>query len=187
MRKIICILLISMVLAIGCSKKHIKDSEIKESETGSVRQEPGVPEEKTEVVEDISVPEDRGPESGVQEGSISQAGGETVFISNDVLFDYDKYTIKESARPGLNAAASHLIDRKNLNIVIEGHCDERGTNEYNLALGEKRARAVKNYLASLGLAPSRMTTVTYGEEQPLCSEQREDCWQRNRRAHIVVQ
>ena len=73
-----------------------------------------------------------------------------------------------------------------LNVIVEGHCDERGTNEYNLALGEKRAKSTKKYLVSLGVSPSRVIIVTYGEEKPLCSDSNESCWQSNRRAHFVV-
>ncbi|MBI2493820.1 MAG: OmpA family protein [Candidatus Rokubacteria bacterium] len=71
-------------------------------------------------------------------------------------------------------------------ILIEGHADERGTNEYNLALGERRAKSVMNYLASRGVQAGRMTLISYGEERPLCAEKNEDCWSRNRRAHFLV-
>ena len=105
---------------------------------------------------------------------------------NDILFDYDRYSIRQDARPALNAAASYLNKKRKINIVIEGHGDERGTNEYNLALGEKRANATKIYLQSLGLSPARVSTVTYGEEKPLCTNSVESCWQRNRRSSIKL-
>jgi peptidoglycan-associated lipoprotein len=105
---------------------------------------------------------------------------------NDILFDYDRYSIRQDARPVLNAAASYLNKKRKINIVIEGHGDERGTNEYNLALGEKRANATKDYLHSLGLSPARVNTVTYGEEKPLCTNSVESCWQRNRRSSIKL-
>jgi peptidoglycan-associated lipoprotein len=105
---------------------------------------------------------------------------------NDVLFDYDRYNIRQDARPALNAAATYLKKKREVKIVIEGHSDERGTNEYNLALGEKRAMATKNYLRSLGLSPSRVSTVTYGEEKSLCANSVESCWQRNRRSSIKL-
>ena len=105
---------------------------------------------------------------------------------NDVLFDYDKYDIRQDARPALNAAASYLNKNRDVNIVIEGHSDERGTNEYNLALGEKRAKATMNYLRSLGISSSRLDTVAYGEENALCTESAESCWQRNRRSSIKL-
>ena len=105
---------------------------------------------------------------------------------NDTLFDYDRYDIRQEARPALNAAAAYLNKKREMNIVIEGYSDERGTNEYNLALGEKRAKATKNYLRSLGISPSRVDTVTYGEEKALCTKSVESCWQRNRRSSIKL-
>ena len=102
------------------------------------------------------------------------------------MFDFDKYNIREDARPVLDDVASFLNQNKNMNIVIEGHCDERGTNEYNLALGERRSKSTKNYLVSLGVSPARMIIITYGEEKPLCVQQDESCWQLNRRAHFVI-
>ncbi len=113
-------------------------------------------------------------------------GEEVNSTSSDILFDYDRYIIRQDARPALNAAASYLHKKKEVNIVIEGHGDERGTNEYNLALGEKRAKATQNYLQSLGLSSSRVETVTYGEEKPLCTNSVESCWQMNRRSSIKL-
>ena len=75
---------------------------------------------------------------------------------------------------------------KNINVLIEGHCDERGTNEYNLALGEKRATAARDYLIARGVASTKIKTLSYGEEKPICTEQNEACYQKNRRAHFVV-
>jgi len=106
--------------------------------------------------------------------------------ANDILFDYDSYNIRQDERPALNAAATFLNKKKHVKIVIEGHGDERGTNEYNLALGDKRARATGNYLRSRGISPSRVHTVTYGEEKPLCTTSMESCWQRNRRSSIKL-
>jgi peptidoglycan-associated lipoprotein len=105
---------------------------------------------------------------------------------NDILFDYDSYQIRQDERPALNAAASFLNKKKQVKIVIEGHGDERGTNEYNLALGDKRAKATSNYLRSRGISPSRVHTVTYGEEKPLCTKSAESCWRMNRRSSIKL-
>ncbi|MBI5663471.1 MAG: peptidoglycan-associated lipoprotein Pal, partial [Nitrospirae bacterium] len=110
----------------------------------------------------------------------------TKSIFKDVLFDYDKYDIKPEARPALDAVAAYLGSNKGINIVVEGHCDDRGTNEYNLALGERRAKSAKNYLTSLGVSPDRMIIITFGEEKPVCTAQNEACWQQNRRAHFVI-
>ena len=122
--------------------------------------------------------------SGDASFSAAEMDNETDRPFKDILFDYDKYTIRKEARPILDTAASALHENREQNIIIEGHTDERGTNEYNLALGEKRAKATMQYLRSLGVSPKRMTIMTFGEEKPICASQNESCWQRNRRALI---
>jgi peptidoglycan-associated lipoprotein len=104
----------------------------------------------------------------------------------DVPFAFDSSELDETARQTLRANSDWLKDNSKAKVEIEGHCDERGTVEYNLALGAKRARAAKDYLVTLGVAADRLTTISYGEELPLCREHDEACWQRNRRAHFVV-
>lgn len=104
----------------------------------------------------------------------------------DVHFAFDSYELDDEARATLRENAEWLQENSREKVEIEGHCDERGTVEYNLALGAKRARAVKDYLVSLGIAADRMTTISYGEELPLCTEHNEECWARNRRAHFVL-
>lgn len=103
----------------------------------------------------------------------------------NILFDYNSYTIRTAAQPNLKTVADWLIKSK-VKMTLEGHCDERGTNEYNLALGEKRAKAAKDYLKSLGVAGDSLGTISYGEEKPLCTEKNENCWQRNRRVQFVT-
>ncbi|MBI4824842.1 MAG: peptidoglycan-associated lipoprotein Pal [Nitrospirae bacterium] len=107
-------------------------------------------------------------------------------VFKDVLFDYDQYNLRDDGRAQLDVIASWLVKHSKTNLIIEGHCDERGTNEYNLALGEKRARAAGEYLALVGVSSSRITAITYGEEKPACTVQDENCWQLNRRDHFVV-
>jgi len=104
----------------------------------------------------------------------------------DVHFTYDSYELSEEARDILAANAQWLKDNPAVAVEIEGHCDERGTLEYNLALGAKRARAVKDYLASAGISAERLSTISYGKELPLCRDHTESCWARNRRAHFVL-
>jgi peptidoglycan-associated lipoprotein len=104
----------------------------------------------------------------------------------DILFDYDSFELADDARQVLKRNAEWLSDNRGARVEIEGHCDERGTVEYNLALGSKRAAAAKSYLVSLGIAPERLTTISYGEELPLCHDPTESCWQQNRRARLVV-
>jgi peptidoglycan-associated lipoprotein len=105
----------------------------------------------------------------------------------DVHFDYDKSAIRQSEQGKLAAAVSLLKADKKRKVVVEGHCDERGSAGYNLALGERRAKAVKRYLTDLGVSGSQIQTTSFGKERPLCTEQNEDCYQRNRRGHFVAQ
>jgi peptidoglycan-associated lipoprotein len=101
-----------------------------------------------------------------------------------VHFAFDSSTIDDEARAIIEAHASHLVANSQLKVTLEGNCDERGTREYNLALGERRAQAVERMMKVLGVAGSRIKTVSYGEEKPLCQEHDESCWRQNRRAEI---
>jgi peptidoglycan-associated lipoprotein len=103
----------------------------------------------------------------------------------DVFFDYDSYDISSQAQATIQSDARFLQQHPNMNFVLEGHCDERGSIEYNLALGENRAQATKTALVQAGIAATRMRTVTYGKEKPFCTESTESCWQQNRRAHFA--
>jgi peptidoglycan-associated lipoprotein len=104
---------------------------------------------------------------------------------SDVFFDYDKSEIRDDAKAPLQRAADYLKRWTSARVSVEGHCDARGTNEYNLALGERRAQAVKDYLASLGVAADRMQQVSKGEESPVCTEAEESCYSRNRRGTFI--
>jgi peptidoglycan-associated lipoprotein len=104
---------------------------------------------------------------------------------HDAYFDLDKADIRADAREILAHDADFLRNYPQIKVSIEGHCDERGSTEYNLALGDRRAAAVKNYLVSLGISADRMSTVSYGKEKPVCAESNEGCWQQNRRGHFV--
>jgi peptidoglycan-associated lipoprotein len=104
----------------------------------------------------------------------------------DAFFEYDKADIRPDARDALTATAAFLRAYPQIKVVIEGHCDERGSTEYNLALGDRRAAAAKQFLTSLGISGDRMETVSYGKERPFCTASTEDCYQQNRRAHIIM-
>ncbi len=107
------------------------------------------------------------------------------FTAN-IYFDFDKSDLSDEARAGLSRNADFLRSHREFTLTIEGHADERDTNEYNLALGDRRANAVKAYLGSLGVDPGRLSTVSYGEERPVCTESNEACWSQNRRAHMLI-
>ena len=179
MKKVLILVLIFFV--IGCAKKYVRAPEepLKPEEvvkTEEVKKEI----KKTEVIEEKILPRDT---EEVRASVIEKP----LFEFKDALFDYDKYDIRQDARAVLDSIAAWLNKDKNINVLIEGHCDERGTNEYNLALGEKRANAAKEYLSARGIAAKRINTISYGEEKLLCTEQNEVCWQKNRRAHFVAE
>jgi len=103
----------------------------------------------------------------------------------DAYFDFNKSDIRQDARDALSKSAEFFRTHPEIRVTIEGHCDERGSTEYNLGLGERRAQAAKQFLVSLGITADRMETVSWGKERPFCSNHTEDCWQQNRRAHFV--
>jgi peptidoglycan-associated lipoprotein len=105
---------------------------------------------------------------------------------NDIHFDFDKYNIRAGDARMLDANAAWLKSNPGNLVLIEGHCDERGTNEYNLALGERRAKSTMNYLVAQGVQASRITIISYGKERPSCTEHNEACWAKNRRAHFLT-
>jgi peptidoglycan-associated lipoprotein len=168
------------LLFIGCPKKKPAPTETIELQ------------EVQEPVEEIVVPV---PPQSVDE-TYSDPFSEDIETANvaayeqgllgDVYFDFDKYDLKPEARERLAKNADFLRAHPEFQMLIEGHCDERGTAEYNLALGDRRANAAKNYLMSLGIPAGPIQIVSFGEERAQCQETSEACWWRNRRAHFVI-
>jgi peptidoglycan-associated lipoprotein len=109
-----------------------------------------------------------------------------VVMQEDIYFNFDKATLTPSAQDNLLRKAEWLRENSDVTVTIEGHCDARGTNEYNLALGDRRAESAKAFLVDLGIAASRVTTISYGEERSVCTQQDEECWAKNRRDNFVV-
>ena len=129
----------------------------------------------------VSVPQDE-PEAMATDDQLQTQAIPVIF--DKVYFAYDQSTLSEQARAALSNNAVLLQTAPELRVSIEGHCDDRGSDEYNLALGERRARAVRNFLVSLGVAPERLETISYGEEMPVDSNQNETAWAKNRRAEF---
>jgi peptidoglycan-associated lipoprotein len=107
-------------------------------------------------------------------------------FSPDIYFQYDESELSDDARDKLARNADLLKGQPQFQLTVEGHADSRGTNEYNLALGERRANAVRSYLSSLGVGADRLRTISYGEERPVCTDEDDSCWSQNRRAHMIV-
>ncbi len=136
-----------------------------------------VDEPETETIPSVAVQEELPPDLA----ELNRGGYLT-----DVFFDTDRYDLKPEARESLAGNAAFLQSYPSVRVLVEGHCDERNTREYNLALGERRANAVRDYLVFLGTAPERIQTISYGEERPFAQGHSEDVWQLNRRAHFVI-
>jgi len=122
----------------------------------------------------------------LKEEVLAMAEGRTSAGLLPVYFDFDKYNMRSDQTSRLDQNAKWLKKNPTAKIRIEGNCDERGSNEYNLALGERRANSVQEYLTNMGIAPERIETLSYGEERPLCFEHDEECWGKNRRADLVT-
>ena len=161
--------------------------------------EPPPPPPPPPVVEEVEEPDPvpPPPRPPVETGYVSPWSDDIVEANEevhekgllgDVYFEFDKATLTDATRSQLGKNADFLKsqDGEDFVITIEGHCDERGTNDYNLALGDRRANSARDYLTSLGISGDRLKTISYGEERPQCEESNEDCWQLNRRAYFRV-
>jgi peptidoglycan-associated lipoprotein len=124
------------------------------------------------------------PKAAPKKAAIYQAP--SVVMQEDIYFAFDKANLTPAAQDNLLQKAEWLRENDDVTVTIEGHCDARGTNEYNLALGDRRAESSKAFLVDLGIAASRITTISYGEERPVCSQRDEECWAKNRRDNFVV-
>lgn len=137
-------------------------------------------DDKKKAVEPVS------SSSTAETPSSPTAANATDVKTSTIYFGFDDYTLTQEAQATLSAMAEGLKANKSVVIQIEGHCDERGTVEYNLALGERRAQSVKNFLTQLGVESARLSTISYGEEKPVVQGHAEDSWQKNRRAEFIV-
>jgi len=156
---------------IGCAQKQIsaqpeqavvKPSEAKKSESVTENQK-----------------------AAVEQEGVAASTKEIGTRVNDIHFAFDKYDLDTKAKETTKELAA-LLSKTNAKVVIEGNCDERGTKEYNLALGDKRTNAAKQYLISLGIPSTRIDTISYGKEKPVCTESTEECWAKNRNDHFIL-
>jgi len=136
------------------------------------------------VAEPVEVPREPLRDDAIRSGSVDEINRNSPL--KPVFFDYDSADLSPAAKSALDENSGVLKKYGTWVLTIEGHCDERGTPEYNLALGERRAKSTMNYLVSQGIQANRITIISYGKERPVCSEKSEGCWQKNRRAHFLV-
>jgi peptidoglycan-associated lipoprotein len=135
------------------------------------------------------VADEEAAQRAIEEEAIrkEQDAARNMFINEDVYFDFNDASLKSESQSILQRKADWLQNNSEASVLIEGHCDERGTTEYNLALGDRRANSVKSFLVDMGIAPSRLKMISYGEEMPVDKGQSETAWAKNRRAHFSIE
>jgi peptidoglycan-associated lipoprotein len=168
-----------LVFAIACASKKAKEDE--------------------GLAEQVVTPVEMEKEKTIEEGELAESDlegkkwqepselmdAEIAAYFKDIYFDFDDFSLKPRAKDTLRNLAEWLLKNPSTYILVEGHCDERGTNEYNLALGERRANSAKKYLVQLGVSSRRVSTISYGEEKPIDPGSSEGAWEKNRRAHFL--
>lgn len=170
------VLSLSFIFMAGCAKKEVvKDEALMAQEEKAAEAQAAEKEALSREQEEAQAALEK-RERLLQEAAAFQ----------DVHFDFDKYDLKPEAREMIREHADWLLTNSEFQVILEGHCDERGTREYNLALGERRSESVRDYLLNLGIDTGRLTTISYGEELPLDPTHTEEAWAKNRRVHFVV-
>jgi peptidoglycan-associated lipoprotein len=167
---IVCVLSLAAALA-GCAKRPATTQAAAPAPTGTGAATSAPPP----TTSGTTIPSLPSPKEFVESAAL-----------RDVYFDFDRYDVRAGDKGTLDENAKWLKSNQSALLLIEGHADERGTNEYNLALGERRAKATRDYLVSVGVDAGRITVISYGEERPTCTEKAEGCWAKNRRAHFLV-
>lgn len=173
---IMIVMFLSIVMMTSCANKRGQVSETFVPKTNEVT---------SEQIEEAGAVKEEDMSKSLQEAELERsqvvAREMKAFETNNIYFAFDNYTLTEEARLVLKEKADWLYNNPAYSVKIEGHCDERGTNEYNLALGERRARVAKDYLVTSGIAEDRISTISYGEERPADSLHNEESWAKNRR------
>jgi len=180
------VIMLAMLLAlpVSCAKKQVT------METQEMAAEEGMEQQRAEDEAARREAEEmrraREARQRQEAASMSEEARRAAFENENIHFDFDKYVLTPQAMMILDDKAAYLREHPGVRVLVEGHCDDRGSNEYNLALGDRRANSAKDYLVKSGVAENRITTISYGEEQPLCMQQNESCWSRNRRDQFSV-
>jgi peptidoglycan-associated lipoprotein len=182
--KLILLLIIpGFLFTVSCTKKAVtSDTEVTQpiEEKDLKAKEAAEKARQEELARQRAIEEER-----LKEEAAKREAARNQFLTQDIYFDFDSFSILPEAQEILSDKAEWLQDNSDATVTIEGHCDERGTIEYNLALGDRRAESAKAYLVNLGIAESRLNTISYGEERPMDPSNNENAWGKNRRAHFL--
>jgi peptidoglycan-associated lipoprotein len=179
-------IMLAMLLAlpVSCAKKQVTmETQEMAAEEGTEQQ---TAEDEAARREAEEMRRAREARQRQEAANMSEAARRAAFEDENIHFDFDKYVLTPQAMMILDDKAAYLREHSGVRVLVEGHCDDRGSNEYNLALGDRRANSAKDYLVKSGVAEGRITTISYGEEQPLCRQQNESCWSRNRRDQFSI-
>ncbi len=186
---LMAVLLISGLFLFSCGKKEIKsEGGISASPPVSDQDEAEKAKKRARIREQETADQEMRERALKEEEArrLKSAAEKAQFETEDVFFEFDQYVISDSAKQVLNKKAKWLKEYANARVQIEGHCDERGSTEYNLALGQRRADSAMQYLVSLGISANRLSTISFGKEKPLDSDHSESAWSKNRRAHFIL-
>ena len=191
MRKTIWIILAlafiipGLLFSVSCAKKAVKDdaamAQQAEDQEAMKAKEAAEKARQEEMAKQRAMEEER-----LKEQTMAMKEAREMFMNEDIHFEFDSSTLTPEAQLILKKKAEWLQNTPEAMSTIEGHCDDRGTSEYNLALGDRRATSAKNFLVDLGISASRLTTISYGEERPVDPGQNEEAWAKNRRCHFTI-
>jgi peptidoglycan-associated lipoprotein len=187
--RILGAVLLAMLLVFGvsCAKQQVSTMEAgQEQAAEEAAAQQAAEEEAAAVTETVEVAETEQAVMSEEAARMAEAARMREFEGQHIHFDFDKYVLTPQAMMILDEKAAWLREHPDARVLIEGHCDERGSNEYNLALGDRRANSARDYLVKSGVDENRMTTISYGEEQALCMQSDESCWWRNRRSQFDI-
>lgn len=185
------LIVFSLLFTVSCAKKVVQSEPMIEDKT--------IVSEESAGVDDTDLAAQEQAEQGLkqtqlaeqaakeEEGERAKVAAAQMFINEDIYFDFDKSALGDAAKDLLSQKAEWLRANPNASVIIEGHCDERGTSAYNIALGDSRAESAKSYLFALGVDATKLSKISYGEERPLDPEMSEHAWAKNRRAHFVIE
>ena len=176
----------AMLFTVSCAKKAVM-AEPSMTDTSAADEAARQAEQKAMDLEEERLAAERAEQLKVEAMERDMMMATNRFLNENVYFDFDNSTLDYQAQELLKQKAMWLRDNPEGNVVIEGHCDERGTNAYNLSLGERRAESAKAFLVNLGISGGRLTTISYGEEKPVDMGQNEEAWAKNRRAAFVLE